>query len=254
MLERSAASLRMRPEMETSRAEEYVCWSRMQAEAGQQLEAIIERKERERQAGNGVFFWGVGNAPSVLINALARMERAIPVVFSKMKGRPKTVDLEPGRTVVWRQYIDVHGNERPLPAHALVTSRGDSGLGPKTRHFALICFSVSPLALSAGTAFDPNTYRNAGGTGAPVGASQVTALLRRTAATMGDTPYEINLHASLVGSCWVRLTDPVELSTAELREIAVATSSGNDWIDLVTRLRKGDAALHSSDSAKSQLF
>src|ERR1700730_13554838 len=40
-------------------SEEFVCWSRMQAEAGQQLEAIIFRKERERQAGGGMFCWGV---------------------------------------------------------------------------------------------------------------------------------------------------------------------------------------------------
>ena len=37
---------------------------RMQAEAGQRLETIIARKEIERQAGEGLFLWGVGSAPS----------------------------------------------------------------------------------------------------------------------------------------------------------------------------------------------
>ena len=58
---------------------EYLCWTRMQVEAGQALESIIARKEIERRAGGGLFFWGVGNAPSTAINALARLEIAIPL-------------------------------------------------------------------------------------------------------------------------------------------------------------------------------
>ena len=46
----------------------YLLWTRMQAEAGQGLELILRRKERERVAGDGRFFWGVGNAPAVITN------------------------------------------------------------------------------------------------------------------------------------------------------------------------------------------
>lgn len=45
--------------------EEFVCWSKVQAESGQTLNAIVARKEKERLAGAGVFFWGVGNALSL---------------------------------------------------------------------------------------------------------------------------------------------------------------------------------------------
>jgi hypothetical protein len=70
---------------------EILCWSRMQAEAGQELAAIMARKELERLAGDGLFFWGIGNAPSRAVGQLARVGHEIDVVFSVMKSRPKAV-------------------------------------------------------------------------------------------------------------------------------------------------------------------
>ena len=84
------------------------------------------------------------------------------------------------------------GHERPLPKHAIVTSRGDRRTGTKERHYALVCWSDTPLVLGDYGLFDPSAYRNLSGTGAPVGASQVTALLRRVALE-GSSDYLINL-------------------------------------------------------------
>ncbi|MER8475501.1 hypothetical protein [Mesorhizobium sp. M1163] len=221
-----------------TKAEEFVCWSRMQAEAGQPLEAIIERKELERRAGGGMFFWGVGNAPAAVANALARLGRPVAAVFSIMKGKPKAVDVNPGRTVAWRRYFDADGTVRILPPHVLVTSRGDSPKGPKEKHFALMCWSGKPLEIQTGIPFDPSAYRNAGGTGAPVGASQVTALLKRTSTPSSETSYEANLCAWLVGGYWVRLTDPIELTPQATRLISDGPSPGEGWIDFVGRLRQ----------------
>ena len=128
----------------------YVCWTRMQAEAGQSLDAIVARKEYERRAGCGLFFWGVGNAPPVGITALARMGRQIPVIFSIMKTEARANDSRPTRTVIWRRYFDSDGFERPLPRHALVTSRGDNANGAKNVHYALMCWSDAPLRLEHG--------------------------------------------------------------------------------------------------------
>src|SRR4051794_36935642 len=89
--------------------DELVCWSRMQSEAGQSLADIVRRKESERLAGQGLFFWGVGNAPSSVTNSLARMLTPISAVFSIMKGKPKRIDVSPSRTLVWRGYIDLDG-------------------------------------------------------------------------------------------------------------------------------------------------
>ena len=152
----------------------YVCWSRMQTEAGQRLESIVDRKELERRAGKGVFLWGVGNAPPLIAGTLARAGLPIRVIFSIMKSRPKLVDVRPSKVVVWRRYIDASGVERDLPPHTLVTSRAETDTGPKRAHYALMCYSQDPLELRVGGAtFDSTAFRNAGGTGAPVGNSQV---------------------------------------------------------------------------------
>lgn len=224
--------------------EEYVCWSRMQAEAGQTLEQIVARKEVERRAGNGVFMWGVGNAPALVTSILARTKCPVRAVFSVMKSKPKAVDAAPARTVVWRRFLDAEGVERPLPPHVVVTSRGDSASGAKRVHYALMCRSDKPLHIERpGRGFDPSAFRNASGAGAPVGASQVTALLRRVGEEGTNSPYEVNLSAQLVGSYWVRLTDPVEVTRVEQTVLEEAVDFGVDgWLSLAAALRRGSKA------------
>jgi hypothetical protein len=222
--------------------EEYVCWSRMQTEAGQELEEIIARKELERRAGEGIFLWGVGNPPALVAKVLARARVPVRMIFSIMKSRPKLVDLAPSRTVAWRRYVDAHGAERPLPANALVTSRGDAAGGAKRVHYALMCRSDQPLRIRRGVPFDPSAFRNAGGTGARVGASQVTALLRRTGTDALGTDYEANLSAWLVDSYWVRLTDPIELDQDKLELLSRSARQDKGWLDLVERVRSGPPA------------
>lgn len=233
----------------------YVCWSRMQAEAGQKLEAIVARKECERRAGDGLFLWGVGNAPAMAINTLARMGRQIPVVFSIMKSRAKVIDTIPTRTVIWRRYLDPDGVERSLPRHALVTSRGDSANGAKKVHYALMCWSDAPLQLEYGTGFDHHAYRNASKTGAPVGTSQVTALLTPTGEPSDQAEYEVNLRALLSESYWVRLTDPLELSSEKLAALDRCTDvSADEWVSFASDLRHGDAAFVDRHHVELRLF
>lgn len=235
--------------------EEYVCWSRMQTEAGQTLEAIIQRKEIERQAGCGSFLWGVGNAPAVIASVLSRAQIPVRAVFSVMKSKPKLVDVAPSRTVAWRRYVDAHGVDRPLPPHALVTSRGDSAGGAKRIHHALMCRSDAPLELRRGATFDPSAFRNAGGTGAPVGSSQVTALLRRVDDDGDTSDYEANLTVWLADSYWVRLTDPVEIDArrqeilADIRRVPVSR-----WCDVVAEIRAGPPGESPSNGGMDTLI
>lgn len=222
---------------QSANSQEYVCWTRMQAEAGQSLEAILSRKEIERQAGDGVFLWGVGNAPATIVSLLAKASMPVRAIFSIMKSRPKKVDAEPARVVIWRRYIDADGTERPIPGHALVTSRGDSPSGAKRFHYALMCRSDEPLILRRGDGFDPNSFRNAGGKGAPVGSSQVTALLRRVQVSEGPTDYEANLSAWLTGGYWVRLVDPVEIDPIKRALLERMTGiSPPDWPKAITSI------------------
>lgn len=227
------------PRPEPSSVHEYVCWSRMQAEAGQPLSEIVRRKELERSAGGGFFCWGVGNAPAVMTAALAKLNQPVQAIFSTMKSRPKLVDVKPSRVVAWRKFFDQEGILRSLPRHVLVTSRADSAKGPKTRHFALMCYSDRALDLQNGCAFDPLAFRNAGGAGAPVGASQVTALLRRVSKSREETDYEVNLAAWLTAGYWVRLADPAELSPEFERINAINKSSADEWLEFVDWARRG---------------
>lgn len=222
-----------------SSPQEYVCWSRMQAEAGQPLADIVRRKELERSAGGGMFCWGVGNAPAVITAALAKLNQPVQAIFSIMKSRPKLVDTQPSRVVAWRKFFDQEGTLRSLPRHVLITSRADSAKGPKTRHFALMCYSDRGLDLQNGHAFDPSAFRNAGGVGAPVGASQVTALLRRVSTSSEETDYEVNLSAWLTAGYWVRLADPIELSPEFDRINAIKKSSAEEWLEFVDWARRG---------------
>lgn len=212
----------------------------MQAEAGQGLEKIILRKERERSAGSGHFFWGVGNAPSVLINSLARTGEPTPVVFSKMKSRPKPIDQNPTSTVIWRQYVNFEGKVCPLPPNALVTSRGETELRKKKAHYALECFSRNTLSFEQNTErFKSTSYRNASGKGARVGASQVTALLTPSNDEKDGeaSDYRVDMRAELTGSYWVKLVDPLPLSKAAVQVIDHSDDYSGDWISLITELR-----------------
>lgn len=236
-------------------ADEYVCWSRMQAEAGQALEAIVRRKEMERRSGEGLFFWGVGNAPAVAAAALAKLGQPVRAVFLIMKSKQKDADVRPSGTVCWRRYVDLDGNLRLLPRHVLVTSRAETAGGTKSRHFALMCRSQEPLEIRRGVPFDPSSFRNAGAGGGAVGASQVTALLRRIpGAAPAASAYEANLTAWLAGAYWVKLADPVpcepDISRLDMQE----NISVDRWLDFVDLARGGGRVAAIGDSRQGVLL
>lgn len=216
-----------------------ICWTRMQAEAGQNLEAIVTRKDLEREAGGGLFCWGIGNAPPRSLYEMVRGGPDIDVVFSMMKSRPKSSDVAPSGLIVWRSYFDFDGEERALPPNVLVTS------GPKAgarAHYALMCHAEQPLKLADLGAFDPTAYLNVSEAARPVGASQVTALLRRVAGEQEDAGYRINLRASLVKSSWVKLGKPLELSARRRGELSemlrfIGAMTPTDWLRLVLGVR-----------------
>lgn len=222
-----------------------ICWSRMQAEAGQELEAIVARKELERQVNGGVFMWGVGNAPGSEPARLAREGVHVDLILSVMKSKPKQRDQNPGGLLVWTRYIDERGKERELPAGSLVTSRAPEPGARSRGHYALMAHCEQPLRLGDLGSFNPAAYRNVGGRGAQVGSSQVTALLRLTAPDAVDhAGYRAAIRATLVGGYWVRLAEPIGVTgsaLAELREELGRKGGGSagEWAEAVGSMRKG---------------
>lgn len=240
----------------------YVCWTRMQAEAGQSLPFIVQRKECERRHGNGHFFWGVGNAPALAIDPLARKQTPVPVIFSEMKSKPKPADTHPAQILAWRRYLDFEGTEHPLPDHVLVTSKATITRAKKLRsYYALMCFTDSPLELSEhGASFNHLSYRNVSQQSGPVGPSQVTALLKLTDANDDNPPtltasYQTDLQAWLTGSYWVRLSDPVMLRPEHLSALGHASDlEAEEWFNVVSAIRSSEPFPIDHAEDQSTLF
>jgi hypothetical protein len=77
------------------------CWTRFGTEAGEDMPRILQRKEVERLAHHGLFYWGIGNSVGRAIRELANLTRDPEVLFSPIIGRPRPVDVAPGQVVRW---------------------------------------------------------------------------------------------------------------------------------------------------------
>lgn len=230
----------------------------MGAEAGQPLSDIIRRKDLERECGGGVFAWGIGNSVGPAIKHAKHSEQ-IPVLealFTPMKAAPKAIDSAPSSIVMWLGYIVDTGEIEPLPAHMLITSRGQSGSGEEKRgHYALICRSSNPLAAQrAHEAIDHRAVCNLVSSN-PVGASQVTSVVRYRSKDSRDATYPVLFRAELTGQSFVRLAVPVTL-TKELFEMyraLCACKRPQEWKSGIKEL-KSAALAHWPRTNQPPLF
>jgi hypothetical protein len=182
------------------------CWTRFGTEAGETIEAILARKEMEREANGGVFFWGIGNSIGPAVTELLRRVREPEVLFSPIKGSPRPADTHPARVVRWRSGEGLDGDLFDLPESARVTSRWGSGRRTPI-HYALVCSLEVPLEIRDRGKLSFGGLRNLR-SGAPLGASQVTAVVRRTERGNSAGDYSVAFRAALVAPYFVRLRDP----------------------------------------------
>jgi len=201
------------------------CWTRFGSEAGQGIEHILRRKEEERVANQGVFLWGIGNSVGAAIGELVRRCGSPEVLFSPIKGCAKQMDVAPESVVAWTRAETIDGHEFLLPAHSLVTSR-QSISSPKRTHYALVCFSESPLTPGESSLrFSFGALRNIL-SGKPVGASQVTAVVTSTVSGADGGPvYEASLRANLAYPFFIRLREP--------RPVPSLAGAKQDWATAV---------------------
>jgi hypothetical protein len=193
----------------------WFCWTRFGTEAGETIEAILERKEAERQANNGVFFWGIGNSIAPAVTELVRRVGEPEVLFSPIKSRPRQVDSAPACVVRWTLAEALSGGVFELPEYANVTSRWDPAR-PAARHYALVCSSAGPLEIDDATQISFGALRNLR-SGAPLGASQVTAVVHRSDTGQGGgNDYPVAFRAALVAPYFVRLRGPVPMGSRAL--------------------------------------
>ena len=190
-------------ESATDRIPRRFCWTRFGTEAGEPIEAILARKERERRATGGVFLWGIGNAIGPGIEALVAQEARPEVLFSPMRSRPRALDVAPDAVVRWRAAETLAGERVELPTAVCVTSRAG-----RSAHYALVCASALPLTPNELGRVRFGGLRNLR-SGNPLGASQVTAVVKCVDDARG-AEYVVTLRASLAAPYFVRLRDPVQ--------------------------------------------
>ncbi|MBW4467143.1 MAG: hypothetical protein KME07_17090 [Pegethrix bostrychoides GSE-TBD4-15B] len=219
------------------------CWTKMGAEAGEELAAIIRRKEWERQLGGGYFFWGIGQSLGENAKVVAPEITSLHVIFSPMPSKPKLIDVAPNDVVIWNAWIDAQGVVRRLPIHCFITSRAFLPSGRKKEsHYALVCFSDQELDKQSNEIFIfPNHLRNVA-TNKPLGASQVTAIVRALNLkdkTSDTKHYSVSFTAELRSPYCVQLAQPLLLDVEELIEIKEITNSGDIglWNALVKSIR-----------------
>jgi hypothetical protein len=214
--------------------EEFIVWTKMEAEAGQALANIIARKEAERIAGGGMFWWGVGTAPKCesICEVVPNPSGRVPVFFSPMISIPKSRDSKPGEVWLWTEWEGPDGKPELLPPHVLVTSRGDLN---KTRHYALVCRSTEPINLDGQDAFDPFACRTPAGKRPDP--RQRTALLRWNPSDNHSAgAYRVAFSATLIDPMVPRLVGYRPLTQTE-RDALCTWPDGTDWFEFVKQFR-----------------
>lgn len=217
------------------------CWSRMGAEAGEALPAILRRKEWERSLSRGRFYWGIGHSLSDSAAYATGDGSPLLAIFSPMKSKAQRQDASPDALYLWRSFIDARGTH-PLPPHVFVTSRASTqSRAVKSRQYALVCTSPRRLETTASPLTVPfNALLNVR-TGKPLDPRQVTAVVSYKAGRKSaqGNHYAISFAAHLKAPYCVRLDDPIELTPSDVDQIDATSRTGNRaaWAALVKRLR-----------------
>jgi len=218
-------------------------FSLMGVDGGEPLNHILIRKEVERKTG-GNWWWGLAsNIAKELEQEATSNGGTLSVLFAAV-ARPN--DGVPGQKACvwngWQSRDGKHGGR--IPDHALVISGYDQGYfsedpKEKKRYYALVCQSQAEVARSNLGYLDPAKYLTPSGkTRDP---RQRTALLTGTPVLQPHgLSYKIELKADLVDPWYVRLTDPRELTPAQVAEVhRYQDGDVEKWLILVRRLRGG---------------
>src|SRR5262249_9925546 len=226
--------------MSTNGIQNAFIWTKVQSDAGQPIDWILNRKELERQSGS-TFWWGIGESKADQIKLLLTKDPHPLVLFSLMLSRPHRRDSHPDGVLLWEAYQTAEG-EIPLPPHAIVISRAHDSKGRlKQRYYALVCENPMGILHSGRGTLETRTLRNFGNGGKPVGSSQVTAVVERTTSHGEGRSYPITASATLITPYAVPLTASRKLSEQELRlldQTSLGTMTAKDWIGVAKQIRR----------------
>lgn len=198
----------------------YFCWTKFSAEAGEDAQSILQRKEAERLANDGLFLWGIGSSIKPSLLALLDRTRNPEVVFTPMLSPAAEHDRQPDSVGVWLEATGLDGAPFEIPAGSTVTSGLRAG-GPRRCHYALVCRRDSPLTEHDDRWLDEDRLRNLR-TGTRVGSSQVTSVVERTDDQTARQRYSVAFAAQLVTPYQVVLSNCSPRRNTQLRLAGVA--------------------------------
>lgn len=208
------------------------CWTRFGTEAGETVAAIFSRKEQERNANNGVFLWGIGNAIGPSLSDFLKRTPSPAVIFSPMRSKPARKDVEPAATAYWTAAVGLDGRDYTLPEFSLVTSSFDPRRRTQAR-YALVCHSSVPISEPMGASYVRHGELRNWKSGATVGSSQVTCIVRRVSDDHPPGPeYRAALVATLCPPYLLRLASPRPIP----EELRLDRLSGDDWTRAIRSL------------------
>jgi hypothetical protein len=209
-------------------------------DAGETPEHIILRKEAERAAGAGEFWWGLGRSLGSSVEVMAqRNGGTLPALFSKSRTTETTQGSEVRIWNAWRSVLHPDQQGR-IPDHVIATS----GHAPNRRQtrYAFICRSADELALGTVGFCELSQcrtvkYRQR------IHALRGAQLLRKLEPIISphgspsQTVCSIAFEANLVGHCYVLLENSRVLTPTELN-ILLQFQPGDDWLSLAKKLRR----------------
>src|SRR5690348_1574758 len=122
----------------------FVC-SVIGQDANEPLQHIIIRKDAERVAGSGEFWWGLSAPLGSDVEAQAqRNGGTLPALFSKSNAAPNAG----GQVGIWQEWQSVFDPSQSgrIPSHIVITSDYNPNPKKKRAHYALVCHSNVKLA------------------------------------------------------------------------------------------------------------
>ena len=213
----------------------------MGSEAGETLDQIIQRKEVERLANNGSFAWGIGSSLGDSVEMLKQVTEQATVVFTPMLSKPKYIDEQPSKLLLWLGGRTRSGKRVDLPDYSLLTSRGHTETNDsKKKHYALLCRSNGSITLKSECRLDGASVVNLK-TGNPVGSSQVTAVVKRTDQNKGQPRlYDVGFTADLSEHVQIILDHFVVVSAKDIRRVVEAAEAGDvgGWKSEIVSLKE----------------
>jgi hypothetical protein len=213
-------------------------WTKIGRDSDQAVEAILRRKELERRAGSGEFWWGIGEWP-----ALSSVRKAWRVGTRDVLA---TKPLTPGKKgtanpiLTWAYYDDGCQIGR-IPLHVVVTSREQES------YYALVCNAGTDLTRSdSQDELRASNYKHlTSGKRVSPSLRQTTFPVKKVGSAKNGRTYKVAFRACLRKPC-VQLFGRRKLSQEEVDRLHNVSEDGvgvDAWLEFASAVRGKDKPL-----------